>query len=209
MEYANRASAIFNTTVGVDHVLVAANMARAWAQRTWKFEHAKTLAYVVLTDNAGSLSSAKKYVGDTALRVRSLERAYILVDSVLVPIDLIRREEQVRRVQAGENVSDAFNPTNITAVQNGLEIYMWSTSETYTRVYFDAIEFLAELTDVSTPDFFLTECHDWLVWRTLTYLNTFLKEDERLVIGKELIIDAWEAVKNWDAAINADVLIEV
>mgnify|MGYP001611534206 CR=1 FL=1 len=60
-------------------------------------------------------------------------------------------------------------------------------------------------------DFLLTNCFDWLLYRTLWELNFFLKEDERVALSRDLINESWEAVKSWNenlinlATDNADL----
>jgi hypothetical protein len=60
-------------------------------------------------------------------------------------------------------------------------------------------------------DFLLTNCFDWLLYRTLWELNFFLKEDERVALSRDLINESWNAVLSWNenlinlATDNADL----
>jgi hypothetical protein len=48
-------------------------------------------------------------------------------------------------------------------------------------------------------DFFLEECRDWLMFRTIQELNFFIKEDQRVQLSQAIVQQAWEAVKSWNA----------
>jgi hypothetical protein len=48
-------------------------------------------------------------------------------------------------------------------------------------------------------DFFLIECIDYMLYRTIQELNLFLKEDQRVVISANMMNDAWETVKSWNS----------
>lgn len=47
-------------------------------------------------------------------------------------------------------------------------------------------------------DFFLTDCIDWMLYKTVQELNLFLKEDQRVALSNKFMDDCWETVKSWN-----------
>lgn len=52
-------------------------------------------------------------------------------------------------------------------------------------------------------DFFLDNCTDWMLYRSIQELNLFLKEDQRVVISAGMMKDAWDSVMDWDSTLSA------
>lgn len=51
-------------------------------------------------------------------------------------------------------------------------------------------------------DFFLKDCIDWMMYKTIQELNMFLKEDQRVQISSAMMKDAWETVVNWNSRLT-------
>lgn len=215
-EYMNRSGVVFDVNVegGIDKVRKAANMAKAWAQRTHKFERCKAQAQVVVDKVLGGSLKDATFVGTSIpVVVRNIEEAFIMsVDGTgLVPIDRTARSRQVDRLRNNAQrvpldevmVGTVKGPNFLQLVQHGLNLFVWPWNDsvlgtTETTIVLDIVEFLPDYSATVTEDFFLVECQDWLLYRTISHLNMFLKEDQRVPISVKVMDDAWEAVRAWD-----------
>jgi len=217
--YINRDSTLF-ATGGQDKLLMAVNMAKMWAQRTHRFERAKAMASLAITlQNGGSLTNAIVYGSTTneAIIVRNIERAFLISSDGqgLFPIDLLTRDEQIQMLaRSNENVwpEDRVPSVNdgrlvdvyLVRYGNSVNIWPWPTnllSAGTGTIVLDIVQTLPEYEDDDDEDFFSTECMDWLLMRTLFYLNIFLKEDEKLTISHKVMDEAWQSVKDWDTSL--------
>ena len=121
----NRDAVLFDTddSTKVDKLLLAANNAKAAAQRRLLFELARTTVDVVIDKtNGGDLSTATEHAnGVTPVRINTLEQAY-LQDSAgtsLIPIDIVNRVSQVKNIQRRvENVYDPKKSTFLGTVSS-------------------------------------------------------------------------------------------
>lgn len=218
-DYMNRDAVLFDVGVDgkTDKVLKAVNMAKAWAQRTHRFERAKTqVSLEVSRTKGGSLSDCVRYGTDEAVIVRNIIKPFLVAadGTGLVPIDLITRNTQVEKLQQsleslpieGRVAFSASGPSFLSLVQHGNDVFVWPWDSATmigeaTTVVMDVVEFLPDYSDDHTTDFFLVECQDWLLYRTIGHLNMFLKEDQRVPIASRVVDDAWEAVKVWDVSL--------
>jgi hypothetical protein len=73
------------------------------------------------------------------------------------------------------------------------------------NVYFDGIRWLEDFDEThpvqTHQQFLLDYCYDILLYRAITELNFFLKEDERVTISKDQWNLAWNNVVQWNATI--------
>lgn len=51
---------------------------------------------------------------------------------------------------------------------------------------------------VDEEDFLLESAFDWLLYRAVWELNFFVKDDERVQIARDLINEAWQAIRGWN-----------
>lgn len=112
-DYMNRDSALFDSNKAgqVDKLLLAANNAKAYAQRRLVFELSKTVVDIVVDKSTGGLISSAVLHADgvTPVLVQTFERAFLPTsDGVsLIPVDLVNRDSQVKAIKRRvENVHD-------------------------------------------------------------------------------------------------------
>jgi len=78
----------------------------------------------------------------------------------------------------------------ITAIENGttldLNANIFASGDGYSILTADE------------QDFLLESCFDWLLYRSVYELNWFLKEDERVNVSRDLMGDAWNAMRAWN-----------
>ncbi|MBX7157217.1 MAG: hypothetical protein K1X66_02355 [Verrucomicrobiae bacterium] len=53
-------------------------------------------------------------------------------------------------------------------------------------------------TDAHATDFFLEYCKDFMLFRSISELNFFIKDDERVAISQKKLDEAWQSVIKWD-----------
>ncbi len=64
-------------------------------------------------------------------------------------------------------------------------------------------------TDPYLTDFFLTDCYDYMLWRSIVELNVFLKDDDQVGVSQSKMTEALENIRQWNAdIINAGYDIE-
>lgn len=103
-DYMNRDQTLFNSNelVQVDKLLLAANNAKAFAQRRMIFELAKARVNVTISQTSGGdLTTATDVVTGLPVRVQSIERAFLPTTdgSLVFPVDIINRDSQVRSLK--------------------------------------------------------------------------------------------------------------
>lgn len=58
-------------------------------------------------------------------------------------------------------------------------------------------------------DFLLTDCYDYMLWRSIAELNVFLKDDDQVGVSQTKMTEALENIRQWNAdLINAGYDIE-
>jgi len=202
-----------------DYLKNAINRARRWAEKRHNFELARTSAQVpsVNYSTGGSLANAVlQSDGATPVSVKVIERAFLAdTNGRTFPIDLLSRSDHMRRVSqrfdrmvttSWYDWPDASPRYKFALMQQGATIYVTPADvdalggETFT-VYLDIVKWFADYSADGDTDFFLTECEDLVLYRSILELNQFLKEDKRVKISGELMTDAWDSALQWDKSI--------
>lgn len=217
--YMNRNATEFDSPAGVgavDKLGNAINQAKNFAQSLRVFERVKTKADITISQGAGgTLASAVLTGTATPVKVRSLLRATVpTADGEFIPIDIISREELFRRQQReAEKVEIELRESNIiknpfhnyAIVQLGetLELVPWNTDLLGSSVVvtFDIAQWMADYSQDADEDFFLIEGMPWMLLKSITFLNYFLKDDERFAVTKTELKESWDAFVSWDCGI--------
>ena len=198
-----------------DKILNEANLAKAYAQRIWKFEHCRAQAQITVTSQGTLLTAATRY-GGGSINIRNVEQPYLFTpdQQSLYPITLITRADQVEKIRRKiENVnpevltSNAFDGSLSERyfVQNGQTVFLWpysvATLGASATVVMDVTEFLPEYGGAVTTDFFLTECVDWMKLKVMKAMSANLKDNVATVhVSDDELRLAWKAVETWDTA---------
>jgi hypothetical protein len=75
----------------------------------------------------------------------------------------------------------------------------------------DVFKWMDSYVNGTETDFLLDYCFDYMLFRTISELNYFLKEDQRVALSTQVVKDAWESLKAWNAMIveqSDDVTLE-
>lgn len=199
----------------VDKLAWAINAAKDWAQQVEKFELSKALVDITVDRVAGgALSTAVLHGTATPVTIRSLDRAFVQATGggSLVPIRLSRRGALVEAVGRGiedipleERRTETTFPSGFTdfeAYQIGTNVFLYPWSDTLlgssTVVSFDVLSWLPDLSADGDTNFLLTYCQSWLLLKSLTFLNIFLKDSERVVVDNKQLENEWDAVRIWN-----------
>lgn len=206
--FANRTTADLQQST-LDMILVASNMAKLEAQRRRKFKMARATGFIAASGAGTEISTMTTAPGSgAAVNVRSIERLWLFATNgstysraravkMVSPEDV---ENYYPSANAGElNPAQVFDdPNTIRAFVMGTKLYVIGLG-TATGVYLmaDVVPMLADY-DGSNTDFFLTYHYDWLIAKTVDYLNIFLKEDQRVSISAAKLELAWTSVCSFD-----------
>lgn len=216
--YINRDAAEFDSPAAggeVDKLGHAINQAKNFAQSMRVFEHVKTRADITISQTTGgSLASAVLTGTATPVKVRTLLRATVPAGDAALPIDIISREELFRRqqreaervdIELRENdiVKNPFHNYAVVQLGDNLELVPWNTDllGSSAVVTFDIAQWMPDYVDPTDEDFFLDEGQPWMLLKAITFLNYFLKDDERFAVTKTELGEAWKAFVTWDSGI--------
>jgi hypothetical protein len=210
-----------------DVLLQACNNARLYVERTVNLEMARVLASVsVNLSTGGALSSAVLSGTATAVSVKHIKWAGIaLADdaTTIVPIKIYNRDDYLRRVQrkfanASTNNAAEFEAPNLPfgIFRLANQIYIvpasgFASGTSSATVYMDVFKWMDSYVNGTETDFLLDYCFDYMLFRTISELNYFLKEDQRVALSTQVVKDAWESLKAWNAMIveqSDDVTLE-
>lgn len=231
--FLQREPTYFQRTVGVDTfdvLLQACNNARLYAERMIDFEQSREFAYLEISNviDGGDLTDAVTYatrneVTPTACSIKKVIQPWIaLDDGNFAPIDHYSRGTWAKRLKnkLGNRLAEPTElrqgeleeiyRTPVAFIQNGNTVYLSPVSTTDypsgVNVAMDVIKWLPEYSTGSETDFLLTYGFDWLMYRTMHELNAYVKEDERVAISKDLMLDAWNALVKWNQELSASVV---
>lgn len=203
-------------TIGsVNLVTVAANMAKAEAQRRHNFKMARTTAYLTTNLDGVELSEAKSSPdGATSVDIKVVEQAWLYGMNGSIPrrtrripsctLGDLRQEYGTSSVNDLRSASSAVMGSDIQWYIQGTKIYTLNGENT--AIALDVIQWMPEYTG-SNSDFFLKYHYDWLIMATVEKLNLFLKEDQRVAITNTKMEQAWKSVAYLDD-IYAESLLE-
>lgn len=225
-----RDATLFNSPAGggeVDKLANAINMSKNWAQRMRDFESAKVQVDVPVQKTVGGPLSGAVLSSDgvTSVRVKKIDRGFVpSTDGGKYPVDLISREEQVRRVQ---RIVEEYCPEDRTSnsipspyvtfsiVQQGQTIFLHPWSDALfasgsATLILDVVQWMPDYSGPTDEDFFLIEGLDWMLLKTISYLNLFLKDDNRIIVPAAMVKEAWESFVAWDeSAVGATTPINL
>jgi hypothetical protein len=197
------------TIGGVDLVLASMNMAKAYAQRVHDFKQARGVAFISTTDIGAELTTGAMttYSGATVQPIKRVEGAWLYTLSGTTP----RRANPIEKLDFGE-INDFFSPASttdaVTTVPQspislrwyiqGTKLYLMGSS-TAVSVWLDVFKLLPDYVAGDTvTDFFHVIGVDWLLLKTCDYLNIHMKEDQRVLISKSRLDEAWNTLLTHD-----------
>ena len=198
-----------------DLLLQACNNARLYAERKVDFELAHVAVDLPHTDplNGVDLSAAVLHGTATAVRVKKIISPFLAnTDGGQFPVDLWTKrrwnDKLKRRFERGHHHMHSGTPQKhfvespFVVVQDGTTLFvvpvdskMFSAPFT---IYLDAIRWLPPYVTGSENDFLLDNCFDWLMFYSISQMNFFLKEDERVVMSESVLKDTWDALVKWN-----------
>lgn len=217
--YLNRSTASL-TVNGVDLVLSAANKAKAEAQRRRNFKMARTNAFVVASMDGTLLSTARTTpvsTGGVLVGVKVVEFVWLYATigasyrrarrvPMITPGDLALYYPQgtERDWQSPPPTVPYWDVAEMRAYIRGQTIYLTGAAPSGTAyLYLDVIQYLPDYTGSNT-DFFLDYHSDWLLAKTLDYLNIYIKDDQRVMISQSRLEAAWTSVCSFDDSYAED-----
>ena len=221
--YINRTTASL-TVNGVDLILQAANNAKSWAQRMLDFELARVSVDVVVNQqNGGSLTTAVLHSdGVTPIVINRLERAYLQYaqyNGLARPIHITSQQGAWHRLSAAWDRVE-YNPSQFPAglaipaevpfvVRQGNSIVLMPNnaqmygSGTNLTVSFDVVQLLPDYDFVTvTTDFLLTNCYEWMLYKTLGDVCLYIKDLELKKMFDYSAEKSWAAVVAWNDSIS-------
>lgn len=96
---------------------------------------------------------------------------------------------QVKIGSVVRNTTDGTSAT-IAAVESGTTLLLNADIFTSGEGY--------SILTADEEDYLLESAFDWLLYRAVWELNFYVKEDERVQISRDLINDAWQALRAWN-----------
>lgn len=196
---------------GVDLILHAANQAQSWAQRAHSFELLRSEVDVTVNGSTG---------GQVPSNVNRIERVYAEGRSVLLDyidratsaaryfriVDVRDFADESARTQATDTVNQ---PYSVYLSGSTLKVFpimppLFNSAADNTVVQLDAVLWANDFISDADSNFFLEHSSDFLQWRTLYYLNAYLKEDARVPINEKMMQTAWDELLTWDRSLAPD-----
>lgn len=107
--------------------------------------------------------------------------------------------QQGERIYVTPSAPAAFNGSSVTDVY--LDVVKWMADYVDTDVDDEDNDDEEDGINSFATDFFLTHHHEFLMFRAITQLNFFLKEDQRVAIAGSALQATWETVKTWDTSL--------
>ena len=159
----------------------------------------------------------------TSVDIKYIHKAYFPITGQAVvqyyPIEVVSREacvETLQRKQLGSTTT--FKPADLvvgrypvdTVTLGTWRVYQWeqklwiypadttALGATTIDVALDVTRWMPDYEDDEDTDFFLTDCQNFMLMRSLMQLNLYLKEDSRVQISAKEMQDAWIALRLWD-----------
>jgi hypothetical protein len=213
-------------TVGGTNLLTRCiNMARRWAERQRNFELCKVSAYlpsVHYTDGAALSGTVLLSDKVTPVVTKTILRAYLpfVADNqhaagTTFPVDLISHDAYITRIQKHyENVYTTDPRTQLSMPRTSyFSVFRWgeyiyaapadptALGGTTFAMGLDVVKWLPAYALDADTDFFLEYCEDFLLMRTVHFLNYMLKEDQRVPVSANALADSWQTVVAWDSSL--------
>lgn len=201
---------------GVDVMLSCANRAKLAAQLEEDFHLCKYQVSLEIDTSAGAdigdaiLWEPSQASDDIPVSIKKLEAAYLVGtrgDSQVIgtPMPIYNRfVDYEAALRSSTNSSAGYFGAKQAVLQRGNTVYLTPAAETQespVEVAFDAVIFLPEYSADHTDDFFLREGRNWMLMKMISYLNFYLKEDERVTITDTQLQREWNVLMRWNASI--------
>jgi len=209
--YDNRLAALYASVGAQDVVLAAMNDARRQAQRKYKFNLAKRVAFVPLSILASPFLTSFKSTpgGATTVVVNRLDELWEYSTATVAGSTGYYPTNKLdirRRVELEYAVPQRPWPWQGSAVATqasfaycvGPNVYH-SNLTTQTTFMAYVVEFLPDLDASATSDIFLDYFTDWLKFATLMNLNIWKKDSERFNIDSTVMQTLWDSVTQYDS----------
>src|SRR6266436_403196 len=200
---------------GQDCLLLAINLAKDAAQRAVDFEAAKVSTQLVISVlNGGDVSGMTIYGTTTPVLPKSLKRAFLSVGTLPIPVELISRDVYVQRIKrrfsglsslaSVTDVITSFAPFPFVVIQVGTTVQIFPADTTQlgsgnVTLFFDILQWLPDFVQLIDGSFLFDFAFEYMIFRTLYYLNFLLKEDQRVAITSKMLDDTWTNVVQWNA----------
>lgn len=84
----------------------------------------------------------------------------------------------------------------------GLGLYPTPTKDTFLRIHHHAL--LPELVEDDDTNFFLEYGWDFILYKTLHSMETYLKQDVRFPVTQAQTMEAWQSFVEWDMNVRYD-----
>jgi len=200
-----------------DVLLQACNNARLYVERTVNLELARVSATLsVNLTTGGALSSAVLTGTATSVSVKHIRSAGLALEddaNTVVPIKIYNRDDYLRRVGRKFDNSTEIRTTDFEPPKLPFGIFRladkiyvvpasgFASGTTATTVHMDVFKWMDAYTSGAETDFLLDYCFDYMMFRCIMELNFFLKEDRRVELSSQVVQNAWESLKAWNAAL--------
>lgn len=202
------------------------NKAQLWAQRSHNFEKAKMFIGTVYKasepENGISLGLGGDLQVKTVLSARIGEGSLGYTEGD--PLELLTWEEFSNREEKflstfGTGTSEV-SPTLVTQtdrfsqyVEQNYGVLGLINAASYLRLFpapsttktinLYVVHWLPKLVNDNDTNFLLEFGNDVLLYKTLSFFNTFLKADERVELSAALLRDSWHSLLAWDASLTS------
>ena len=198
-----------------DKALMATNNAKRFIERRRDFELSKTTVSVeVPGDNNGVLMDecTDIYTGEL-VKVKKPYAAWKQnSQGALYPVSLVSDKGLFDRINRqadlGQIMLDAKQATMVAKPMlylTGGRLFSYPPSTETIPYQLNVYAWLKRYgLDEADPqyvqtDFLMEYCSDYLLYRAMTELNVFVKEDQRVGISQTKMTEAWDAVVAWDS----------
>lgn len=208
----------------LDYLAQAINMARKASERKRDFEVCRVQAQLTVDQTTGTDISGAVLASDgtTPVSVKTVKFAWVPDHNgtLYYPIRVITREKYVHMLDRAVQSHDFDRAPSTTSynelllsspflVREGDTVYLAPVSETAYGSYptvvvkMDVIKWLADYSATTDTDFFLTHCAEYMLFKTVSLLQPFLKEDVRVPLALTQLAEAWRTVVSVDSQLVA------
>lgn len=204
----------------IDYLARAVNMARKSSERRRDFEMSRTQAQlsVSLTTGAALSGAVLTSNGTTAVSIKTILKGWVpdVNGNLYYPIRVISRTKYVamvgralanhdfERAPATDNYLE-FVPSSPFLVREAESVFLAPASTTAygnptaVVVKMDVIKWLDDYVDDTDTDYFLEHCEEYMLLKTASLLQPFVKEDIRMPLLVAQLNESWKTVVSWDS----------
>lgn len=202
-------------TGSYDFLAAAINMARQASERQHDFELCKVKVDLVVSLTAGGdLTNAKLAGTSTAVRVKKVIKGFVptAVTDGYIPVATITRAKHLHYLQRQADRFGMRPDIKQWPVRDSLLFLVRDTNTMYltpadptgyisdpVTIKMDVVRWLPEYTADTDTDFLLTDCTEYMLFKTVTLMQPFMKEDVRVPLAAAQLEQAWRTVIAWDS----------